>query len=100
MSEIKTLLKNYQAVNDEIRLLQHLSDEIDVSERMKRITLLNEQQQRVLKYIYDLNNSRIRQMFVMKFVENKTYVQIGHKMNTTADAVRVSIARCLKKVPT
>lgn len=50
-----------------------------------------------LDIISTIDDSTIRQACYYKWVENKSWVQIGFKLNTSDEAIRVRVRRYLKK---
>ena len=48
-------------------------------------------------YINTIPESNIRQIFEYRYIDNMAWIQIGHTMKTTADAVRVAHDRFLEK---
>lgn len=44
-----------------------------------------------------VDDSRIRQIIRFKYIDNKSWVQVGHKLRTTADGARMELKRFFKK---
>lgn len=49
------------------------------------------------EYLKGIDNSRIRQIIRYKYIDGKNWVQIGHLMNTSADAARMELKRFFEK---
>lgn len=49
------------------------------------------------EYLKEIDNSRIRQIIRHKYIDGKNWVQIGHLMETSADAARMELKRFFKK---
>lgn len=49
------------------------------------------------EYLKKIDNSRIRQIIRLKYIDNKSWIRIGHELNTTADAARMELKRFFKK---
>lgn len=50
------------------------------------------------EYIITIHDSRIRQMITYKYLDNLTWLQVAHKMNTTEDSCRKAVERFLKTI--
>lgn len=49
------------------------------------------------EYLKEIDNSRIRQIIRHKYIDGMNWIQIGHKMKTTADGARMELKRFFKK---
>ena len=49
------------------------------------------------EYLKGIDDSRIRQIIRYKYIDGKNWVQIGHLVNTSADAARMELKRFFKK---
>ena len=49
------------------------------------------------EYLKGIDNSRIRQIIRYKYIDSKNWVQIGHLMDTSADAARMELKRFFEK---
>lgn len=80
-------------------------DEKKESKKLKKYKrLLEEKKDELLditidieEYLKEIDNSRIRQIIRHKYIDGKNWVQIGHLMETSADAARMELKRFFKK---
>lgn len=64
----------------------------------KRYDMCLEMQTEIEEYINNIEKSDIRQIFEYRYIDNMNWIQIGHIMQSTQDAVRVKHDRYLEKV--
>ena len=80
-------------------------EEKEESKKLKRYRrILEEKKDKLLditidieEYLKQIDNSRIRQIIRYKYIDSKNWVQIGHLMETSADAARMELKRFFKK---
>ena len=81
---------------------------IEEKKESKKITrykrMLEEKKDKLLditidieEYLKEINNSRIRQIIRHKYIDSKNWIQIGHLMDTSADAARMELKRFFEK---
>ncbi len=66
--------------------LKHLEQEI-----LEAITKVEE-------FISNIEDIRIRRIFVFRYVDGLNYIQIAHRMHSTADGIRMEHSRFLEKL--
>ena len=64
----------------------------------ERYNKLLDMQTEIEGWINTIDRSDIRQIIEYRYIDSMTWIQIGHTMKTTADAVRVAHDRFLEKI--
>lgn len=58
---------------------------------------LLEEKDRLLEFIYSIENSELRQIFIYKYIDGLTWKEIGNKMNYGTSTIRLKHDSFIKK---
>lgn len=84
-------------------IIEGIEEKKESKKTVKYKKILKEKKDKLLdliieaeEYLKNIDDSRIRQIIRYKYIDGKNWVQIGHLMNTSADAARMELKRYFK----
>ena len=78
------------------RIDGYLPDGNTVS-KLARLSALKERQRACEEYINSIDDYATKKMFYLRFVKGLNWMQVAHKVGSTADGCRMKVKRFLKK---